>query len=70
MITACESHAKAPPVRDAIHAETVARHILKRYPSLVPEIMWDTSYPEGSGCCAHGAYAYSLMHAAFRKILG
>jgi len=68
MIGACRDHIAMPPADTPAKAGIAARYILK-YPSLVPEVMWDTSYPQASACCARGALAYSLVHSAIRGLL-
>lgn len=69
MIAACPSHVKNPPASDSKRANALARVLTRHNPSLIPELMWDTSYPEGTACCARGALAYSLVHAAIRRML-
>lgn len=47
----------------------MATVLVRGYPSLIPELMWDTSHPPATSCCTRSALAYSLVHAAIRNLL-
>jgi hypothetical protein len=58
-----------PPVDNPAEADVAARLLARDAPDLIPELMWDTSYPQATACCTRGALAYSLVHSAIRGLL-